>query len=186
MEHVWIDVPALLPLSTIFCGDLGHSLALRSCSRPSQLRLNVAIIDSGRNLRTMAVHACTCVRCRARAGLKQRCSRMSPMHVGSVPFPRLENPTAELDFSGKSPYPTAGVARESPDQLLVRCTSYVSLPEVCDSDHKPVVARLRADIPNTDYKRRRRHVGKALADFHTEITASLVCPPPLPRRMLPA
>lgn len=103
---------------------------------------------------------------------------MSDMHAGSVPFPRLETPTAELDFSNASPYPTAGVARESPDQLLVRCTRYDSLPEVCDSDHKPVVARLRADVPNTDFKRRRRHVGKALEEFHTEITANLVRPLP--------
>lgn len=101
---------------------------------------------------------------------------MDGMHAGSVPFPRLETPTAELDFApaAASPYPTAGVAREGPDQLLVRCSHYTSLPEVCDSDHKPVVARLRADVPSTDHKRRRRHVGKILSDFHAEVTSSLV------------
>eukprot|EP00892_Ulva_mutabilis_P009120 jgi/Ulvmu1/6580/UM003_0217.1 len=92
---------------------------------------------------------------------------------GSVPFPQLENPTAELDFNAHSPYPTAGVDRESADQLLVRCTHYDSLPALVDSDHKPVIARLRAEVPNVDHRRRRRHVGKALATFHDEVTASL-------------
>lgn len=101
---------------------------------------------------------------------------MYGMRAGSVPFTRLEYPTTEMDFAAaaKSPYPTAGVTRESPDQLLVRCTHYTSLPDVCDSDHKPVVARLRADVPSTDHKRRRRHVGKVLAEFHDEVMASLV------------
>lgn len=94
-----------------------------------------------------------------------------------MPFPRLDSPTQELDFSLKSPYPVPGIKRESAEQLLVRCTYYGSLGDITESDHKPVIARLRADVPNVDHKRRRRHVGKLLAQFHDEVTASLVPPP---------
>ena len=106
------------------------------------------------------------------------------MCAGSVPFPRPENNTAFLNFAAaaktiaKAPDSLDlpdGLRRQSPEQLVMRSTAYTSLSEVLDSDHKPVVARLRAEVPSFDHKLRRRHVQRVLSDFHNEVNAHMVC-----------
>ena len=105
------------------------------------------------------------------------------MLAGSVPFARPESNTAFLDFDAAakimakapdSPEVPDGLRRQSPEQLIVRCATYTSLPGLLDSDHKPVVARLRAEVPALDHALRRRHVQRVLADFHNEINAHMV------------
>ena len=96
----------------------------------------------------------------------------APYRAGSVPFSRLTAPTEETDFSADSALPA--LTRSHPDQLIVRCTRYASVPDLCDSDHKPVVATLEAEVPQIDVARRRTHARRLLTAFHSTVTELFV------------
>ena len=103
------------------------------------------------------------------------------LHAGTVPFAPLASMTDEADFRGASASP--GFSRADADQTLVRCQRYDSLPSVCESDHKPVVATLSVELPEVDLPARRTAVRRLLRSFHKRVRKSAVrCSPVLLRR----
>jgi hypothetical protein len=68
----------------------------------------------------------------------------------------------------------SGLQRSCADQLIIRCREYMSLPEICDSDHKPVCAVLEAEVPKVDFATRRGHAQRLLAKFHNTLKAKFV------------
>lgn len=60
----------------------------------------------------------------------------------------------------------------------MRCEAYDSSPDVCDSDHKPIHATLRLEVPHVDAAKRRTHVRRLLTELHTALNSRFVRTPP--------
>ena len=85
---------------------------------------------------------------------------------------RPASATEETDFSDGAT--DAALTRTHPDQLIVRCLSYRSIANIVESDHKPVVAELQAEVPRIDVPRRRDRARRNLAAFHATHTSLVV------------
>jgi hypothetical protein len=92
------------------------------------------------------------------------------MHAGSEAFPRVGAPTEELGDEAALP----GLQRSCADQLIIRCKTYGSLPDICDSDHKPVCAVLDVEVPKVDFATRRNHAQRLLTKFHNSLKSKFV------------
>ena len=91
--------------------------------------------------------------------------------TGSEPFARPAHANDELDSAAAAPPATQ---RSCADNLVVRCEAYGSCPDVCDSDHKPVYATLRAEVPNVDVAKRRTHARRLLTELHAALNSRFV------------
>lgn len=67
-----------------------------------------------------------------------------------------------------------GAFRQEPDQVIVRAESYRSLPHICESDHKPVVAELAVEMPAVNLKRKRSQVVRILKMYHESLSPRFV------------